>query len=357
MLNKMTSLDVLFLGEEFAQAYEYTASFASAHALQCKYCSRSEANDSIARTSVAIPLMTKIDARMIENARGLRLVLQFGVGLEGVDVNSATKKGIKVGRIKSDSNPNSKSTAECAVFLALCALKRVNECKVSIERMVLGYPIGESLTNANVMFIGWGRVARACAKMCKFGFGCRIYALRRSNNGSEDRGNSSDEELNLLENERAFVGSIDECEIEFSKFRTNNNVSTIVVLACTCDSTNKEMVNKGFIEKLKFGDEQKRAIVVNVARGQLVNEEDMFNACKNRDVLFYASDVAFSEPIDPSGTLLREKLDNVFVTPHVGGVTRSSYEKMGQIVADYVAKIKKDDYAIIESDEFVSIVN
>lgn len=363
---------VLFCGEEFIGGFEATkrcveASSSSSDGVTVKVqnCPRERVKDMIQEYDVLVPLMTRFDEEVISSAgngfgdRGkklskCKLILQFGVGLEGVAIDLATKAGIKVGRIRSDSNPNATSTAEMGVFLTLAALKKVNECQISVENKVLGSPMGESLFGATVLFVGWGRVAKAQAKMFKFGFQCKIYALRRKRErkGEEDDDEDDNELLDGL-----YEGDISDVDLVGSFPSGRNN---IVVIASTCTPENRKMVNKTFLDSLKFGEERVPGIVVNVARGALVDERAMREACENGTVLYYATDVCYDEPVDVGGDLLSlgengKRASNIFVTPHVGGVTVNSYERMGKIVAEYARKIVKEKR--IESDECVSIVN
>ena len=124
----------------------------------------------------------------------------------------------------------------------------------------------------------------------------------------------------------------------------------IVVLACTCDASNRKMVDANWIKKIGG----RNVILVNVARGALVVENDICNALSNGDLAFYATDVCESEPVDPHGNLCRE--EKVFITPHIGGVTVDSYQTMARIVAQYAAKIIKGGEKI-GSDDVVHVVN
>jgi len=368
---------VLFCGEEFIGGFEATKRYVEASSssssssssdgvtVKVQNCPRERVKDMIQEYDVLVPLMTRFDEEVINSAAGngfgdrgkklskCKLILQFGVGLEGVAIDLATKAGIKVGRIRSDSNPNATSTAEMGVFLTLAALKKVNECQISVENKVLGSPMGESLFGATVLFVGWGRVAKAQAKMFKFGFQCKIYALRRKR---ERKGEEYDEDDNELL-DGLYEGDISDVDLVGSFPSGRNN---IVVIACTCTPENRKMVNKTFLDSLKFGEERVPGIVVNVARGALVDERAMREACENGTVLYYATDVCYDEPVDVGGDLLSlgengKRASNIFVTPHVGGVTVNSYERMGKIVAEYARKIVKEKR--IESDECVSIVN
>ena len=359
-----SAVRVLFCGEEFIGGFESTKRAAEEDDEEQKKvfvsnCPRERVKALIGEHEVAVPLMTRFDEEIITAASGekskCKLILQFGGGLEGVSIDAATKSGIKVGRIKSDTNPNATSTAEMGVFLTLAALKRANECQMSVESGVLGSPMGESLFGASVLFVGWGRVAKAQARMFKYGFRCKIYALRRKRERTREEKVDEEEEDELLDG--MYEGDISDVDLAGRFPSARNN---IVVIACTCTPENRKMIDEKFIDALKFGKEKVPGIVVNVARGALVDEKAMRAACESGKVLYYATDVCYEEPVDSRGDLLRlgengKRAPNIFVTPHVGGVTVNSYERMGKIVAEFAKKLV--DGKEIESDEYVSIVN
>ena len=360
---------VLFCGEEFIGGFESTKRAAEEDdeeedamgktTVHVSNCPRERVKALISEHEVAVPLMTRFDEEIVTAASGekskCKLILQFGVGLEGVSIDAATKSGIKVGRIRSDTNPNATSTAEMGVFLTLAALKRANECQMSVESGVLGSPMGESLFGASVLFVGWGRVAKAQARMFKYGFRCKIYALRRKRERTREEREDDKDDDELLDG--MYEGDISDVDLAGRFPSARNN---IVVIACTCTPANRKMIDEKFIDALKFGKEKVPGIVVNVARGALVDEKAMRAACESGKVLYYATDVCYEEPVDSRGDLLRlgengKRAPNIFVTPHVGGVTVNSYERMGKIVAEFARKLV--DGKEIESDEYVSIVN
>ena len=361
---------VLFCGEEFPAGFESCARHSKPLGIAIHNCPRGEVKRRIQRYDVAVPLMTRVDEDVLEGDKKggggggkLKLVLQFGVGLEGVSIDAATRRDVKVGRIRSDKTPNAQSTAEMGVFLTLAALKRANECRTSVLRRTLGAPMGDSLFGAHVLFIGFGRVAKAQARMMKRGFGCKIFALVRRKKGGEGKREEDNEEEEEEEEDKGLLEDTFEGDISNVDFvgRFPSEGNNVVVVACTCTRENRKMVNDHFIEQLKFGEKRVPGIVVNVARGALVDERAMRMACDSGKVLYYATDVCFEEPVDVDGDLLGpdengKRASNIFVTPHVGGVTVNSYEKMGKIIAEYAAKIVNEKKEI-ESDECVSIVN
>lgn len=119
-------LKVLFCGAgHFESGFLYTRDALSADSrVRVMQCARSDVDDEIADADVVVPLMTPIPAALLARAPRLRLCMQFGAGLEGVDVVAASARGIKVCKIPSDGGcGNAQSCAEMAVFLSLAVLR------------------------------------------------------------------------------------------------------------------------------------------------------------------------------------------------------------------------------------------
>lgn len=157
-------LKLLFCGEEFPDGARCTAaSLADCPDVQVTTCSREEVPSQIVDADVAIPLMTRLDAATIAKGTRLRLVLQFGVGLEGVDMQACSERGIMLARIPSERTGNAASTAELAVYLLLAALRRHNQLASSLASQTLGAPLGRQLKGLRVLIVGWGNIARELA--------------------------------------------------------------------------------------------------------------------------------------------------------------------------------------------------
>jgi len=311
---------VLFCGHEFASGYAKTLEYVRAHGLDVdvERCAREDVSQRIADADVAVPLMTRLDAAALERgaAGSLRLVLQFGVGLEGVDVDAASRVGVRVGRIPSERTGNASSTAEMAVFLLLASLRRANDMAASVANRTLGDPLGRALEDCEVMIVGWGAIGAKIGERLR-PFGCSMTAARRG------RWEATDEARAL--------GLRDACSIgEEERFKEMLGTADAVVIACTQDSSNKGMIDATFLASLKKG-----AMLVNIARGGLFHREDLLDALNRGQLGYLASDVAWSEPVDPHDDVVKHP--NAYFTPHVGGVTEFSYETMGRIMATSAA--------------------
>ena len=168
--SRSSKTKVLFCGLEFLEGWNQTR-LAVEHAglsdqIDVVRCDRADVPREIQDAHVAVPLMTRLDATALQNANALRMVIQFGVGLEGVDEAACVAKGVVLARIPSEHTGNAASTAEMAVFLTLAAMREVWAMRESVYfSKTLGSPMGATLSGKNVLIIGWGSVGKTVAAM------------------------------------------------------------------------------------------------------------------------------------------------------------------------------------------------
>ena len=316
---------VLFCGKEFPAGAEETRKALEKHDAvgNCEFrfvaCAREQVATEIVDADVAVPLMTKIDETLLAKAPILKLVLQFGVGLEGVDEEACTKRGILLARIPSEKTGNADSTAEMAVFLLLAGLRRVNQLAKSLTDRRLGEPVTVQLKGKTVTIVGWGHIGKEVARRLR-AFGCKLQAVRKSEWPKE--------EWDFL--------LYDEGVRPLDELRWIKN-SDAVVLCCNQTKENMGMINDDFIGHMKPG-----AVLVNIARGGLFNREHVLRALDDGRLGYLASDVAWQEPVDPTDPLVAH--ERAYFTPHVGGVTDTSYQTMGAIVAKACASMQADPW-------------
>jgi lactate dehydrogenase-like 2-hydroxyacid dehydrogenase len=149
--SRSSKTKVLFCGLEFLEGWNQTR-LAVEHAglsdqIDVVRCDRQDVPREIQDAHVAVPLMTRLDATALQNANALRMVIQFGVGLEGVDEAACVASGIVLARIPSENTGNAASTAEMAVFLTLAAMREVWAMRESVYvSKTLGSPMGATLS-------------------------------------------------------------------------------------------------------------------------------------------------------------------------------------------------------------------
>jgi phosphoglycerate dehydrogenase-like enzyme len=272
--------------------------------------------EAAADADVLIPMMTRIDAGVIA-ATGARLIQQWGAGLEGVDVDAATAKGIYVANVPSDLTPNAESTAEHALLLMLGAARRVGACARVFRDGGWGIPLGDALFGRRALIVGFGRIGKALARRL-IAMGMRVDAVRRS----PEPGEAERHGLDRLGTSADLVRLAADADF--------------VVCAASLTPDARAMLNARVFAAMK-----RTAILVNVSRGMLVDEADLIAALRAETIAGAALDVFAQEPIDAGHPLLG--MEQVFATPHVAGVTSQSYDGICRFVVDNVRRVQRGE--------------
>mmetsp|Transcript_26339 Transcript_26339/g.57088 ORF Transcript_26339/g.57088 Transcript_26339/m.57088 type:complete len:377 (-) Transcript_26339:165-1295(-) len=282
--------------------------------------SRKELMEAAPKADVALPFMEHFDKEFIRAAQRLRLIQQFGVGLERVDIDEATAHGIAVSNVPAVGSGNAESTAEHAIMLAMMLLRHVpTDLPRRFEAGELGgLPLPRTLYGKNVTVVGYGSVG---STLCRYliSLGANVTAVRN----------------------RKWC-PIQDKEVIAKKLPCIKEAlptTDVLILACTVTPVTWHLMNEETIDLLPDG-----ALVVNVGRGPLVEYDAMLKALKSGKVGGFASDVGVShptkpsEPWDPIDEL--SLLPNTIFTPHVGGYCDISYGEGGSITAAVVESIE-----------------
>lgn len=316
---------VLFCGPQFPSSHNFTIQYLQDYPLiQVDVVPLDDVPNVIENYHICVVKMMKLDSHVIARAKQMKLVMQFGVGLEGVDIDAATKCGIKVARIPSDITGNAASCAEMAIYLMLGLLRKQNEMQISIKQRKLGEPTGETLFGKTVFILGFGNIGIDLAKRLR-PFGVKIIATKRSwtshlkdsfqSNGQSDVGDVLVDERGSHEDINKFASKAD-----------------IVVCCLSLNSETVGIVNRSFISSMRKG-----ALLVNIARGGLLDYESVYDSLQTGHLGGLGIDVAWKEPHDPDDPIL--KFNNVLITPHVAGVTEHSYRSMSKVVGDVAIQL------------------
>jgi phosphoglycerate dehydrogenase-like enzyme len=274
---------------------------------------RQELLAAVPTAHVALPFMERFDAAFFDAAAAnLRLVMQFGVGLEGVDVERATAKGIAVSNIPAQNTLNAEATAEHALFLAMSLLRYAYDLPRRFDAKELGgLPIPRAIYGKRVTVVGYGAVGSTVARYLT-ALGAHVTVVRRRPWSAEDNNDDS---------------SIQRAQSLIHALPTTD----LVILACPATPETLHMMNDDTLALLPEG-----ALLVNVGRGPLVEHGAILRALDSGRVGAFASDVGVghpdkpSEPWDPSDPLSRHP--RALFTPHIGGYCDSSYQNMSEAV-------------------------
>lgn len=341
-------------------------------------CDRHEATKLLPEFDVAVPLMTRLDAAALAaagpvptNGQGkLRLVLQYGVGLEGVDLAAAARAGVAVSNIPSTAVPNALSCAEMSIFLALAALRRAPELAESIRSGRLGAPPGRTLWGKRALLIGFGGIGRALAPRLR-ALGVEVDAVRRSEwEKAEEREEAEGEERGGVGGPSGGVCppapppapsssssssaslpadyDVDPLVAASSlsrkgKWSDLHNFAATADLAFVCCAENAG--TRGVVGEAFWSSANPRGLVlVNVARGGLVDPSAALSALRSGKALALALDVQWEEPVDVLKEDFRELCahERVVLTPHVAGVTEESYRGMAEVVARAARRLARE---------------
>jgi D-3-phosphoglycerate dehydrogenase len=256
-----------------------------------------------------------VNRSLIESAVRLRHIARVGVGLDSIDIQAATERGIIV---TNTPDVTADSVAEFTMSLLLSLAKNIPRCDRAVrenkwnERHEIGRTNIE-LNGKTHGIVGLGKIGRRVAVRCK-AFGMRILYYKRSRD---------------LEFEES-VG------IEYVPFKTLLKESDSISLHTPLTNETANLFDQPQFESMK-----RTALLINQSRGKVVNEAALIQALRDGRIGGYATDVYEDEPPDPKSALLRFK--NVVVSPHVGGGTRESGSRVSMVVAEDVVKVIKGD--------------
>jgi glyoxylate reductase len=255
-------------------------------------------------------LTDKIDDRLMDTAgKRLRVISQMAVGCDNIDIHAATVRGIPVG---NTPGVLTETTADLAWALLMAAARRVVEGVkyARAGRWRTWGPtllLGPDVNGATLGILGFGRIGQAVARRAR-GFNMRVLyhdVCRR-----EDLENSMGVQYADLDTLYA--------ESDFLTIHTDLNDAT------------HHMIDDGALAKLKS-----TAILINTARGPIVEPEALYRALSEGKIAYAALDVTEPEPIPEDSPLLT--LDNIIVTPHLGSASMQTRTKMATMAAANLA--------------------
>lgn len=248
---------------------------------------------------------TKVTRKVMEAAPKLRVVGRAGVGVDNVDVDAATQRGVIVMNTPSG---NTISTAELTFSMLMALARKIPQAHASMKAGEWNRKAfqGTELYNKTLGVLGMGRIGSEVAKRA-LAFGMTVLAY--------------DPYLNLA---RAKALQVELVELDELYARAD----FITVHMPMSDETNG-MINAAAFAKMKKG-----VRVLNCARGGIVNEKDLYEAITSGKVAGAALDVYEVEPL-PKEFPLRN-LPQVIMTPHLGASTEEAQENVGIEVAEAI---------------------
>ncbi len=248
---------------------------------------------------------TKATAKVIEAATKLKVIGRAGIGVDNIDVDAATAKGIVV---MNTPFGNSITTAEHAISLMLAVARQIPQANSSThagkwEKLRF---MGVELMAKTLGIIGCGNIGSIVADRAQ-GLKMKVVAYDP-----------------FLTPERADAIGVEKVELP-ELFKRADFISLHTPLT---DAT-RDIINARAIKKMKKG-----VRIINCARGGLIVEEDLKKALESGDVAGAALDVFANEPAEDNPLF---GMENVIATPHLGAATTEAQEKVAEQVAEQIA--------------------
>lgn len=256
---------------------------------------------------------SQLPADLFDKPNRLIGVVRHGTGLDLIPVESATKHRIPVANVPG---ANAQAVVEYCLGSFLALARRFNGMDAILRAD--GWSAARSLTSSatelggkTVGIVGLGAIGAALARVCKEAFGMRVLGYQRN-----------------AANMPSFVEAVD--------LDTLFTQSDFVSLNCPLTDATRHLVNEARLRSMK-----KDAVIVNAARGAVIDERALAQALRERWIKAAAVDVFSEQPLGADHPFLA--LDNIILTPHAAALTRESSQKMGVGAARQILQLLRGE--------------
>jgi len=251
-------------------------------------------------------LTDKIDAEIMDRAPKLRIISNYAVGYDNIDVKSATQRGIMV---TNTPGVLTETTADLAFALILATARRIVEADKftrsgkwkSWGPMLF---LGRDVYGATLGIIGLGRIGQAVARRAK-GFNMKVIYYSRKRKEDVER----------------------ELGVEYRELHSLLSEADIVSIHTPLTEETYHLIGEKELSLMK-----PTAILINTARGAVVDQKALYKALKERRIFGAGLDVYEKEPIDADDPLM--ELDNVVLLPHIGSASVETRGRMARMAAE-----------------------
>ncbi|ARP63445.1 dehydrogenase [Mesorhizobium sp. WSM1497] len=252
-----------------------------------------------ARNADIVIVRAPLPPQLFDGAKLLRAAIRHGAGLDMIPMEAATAAGVLVANVPA---VNARSVAEHVMFVALALLR--NFRVVDRDLRAKGWLAGREHANANselagktIGIVGLGAVGQAVGHIAAHGFDLKVLATTRSMQPAPDK-------------------------VGFLSIDALVEQSDIIVLCCPLTPETRGLINRERIARMK-----PQALLINVSRGPVVDDDALIEALQKRRIGGAALDVFATQPLPSNHPYFG--FDNVIVTPHMAGITEESMMRMG----------------------------
>lgn len=265
-------------------------------------------------------LTDKIDGEVMDKAPNLKVIANFAVGYDNIDIGAATERGIVVTNTPGNLCV---SVAEHTIALMLAVARRLVEADTFTRRerykawMPAGF-IGPSMVGKTIGVVGMGRIGQHTARMAHNGFNMPVlYADIHAQPAIEKELGAQKVSLNQL------------C-----------TKADVIVVQTPLNTDTHHLINTEQFRLMK-----KTAILINTARGSVVAEKPLVRALQSGRIFGAGIDVFENEPkidVDPNDDLELKNMEHVILTPHIGSATEEARNEMSTLAAYGILSVLKN---------------
>mgnify|MGYP006092286771 FL=1 len=252
--------------------------------------------------AIAVMGGTIVSADLMKSMPNLKIVSCYGVGYDAIDVNFAKENGIKVTNTPEVLNDE---VADTAISLMLAVYKKIIDAEKFARNnsWINGeFPLARKFSGTKLGIVGMGRIGKAIAKRAD-SFGCEISYHSRNKK-----------------------------DVSYKYFENVNKLAEEVDTLCIITPGGKD--TEKLINLETFKHLGKNGVIINVARGSVIDQEAMIHCLKENLILGAGLDVYTNEPNIPKELI---ELHNTVLLPHIGSATIETRRAMGQLVFDNIS--------------------
>ncbi|MEA3508315.1 MAG: 2-hydroxyacid dehydrogenase [Synergistota bacterium] len=307
-------MKILFAGRAFEKLFPLFDRFFSEH--DARIADFTNLQEALIDAEVLVTGPMKIDASLLKGARRLKLIHQWGAGLEMVDIDACSDAGVALCNVPSGGTGNAEGVGEIAILHILLLARRYDRALENLRRERLHSPQGVSLWNKRVCVVGLGNVGRSVVGRLS-GFGAKVTGVNRS-----WRDDMDSLHLDSFYPLTKVLDALPGCRF--------------VVMALGVGPGTSGIVDREF-----FGAMDPDSFLINVGRADLVRRDHLEEALDSGEIAGAGMDVFWDEPASREDPLLARS--NVTLTPHIGGVTDEAVTGIARFIADNVSRFSRGE--------------
>lgn len=257
-----------------------------------------------------------VSKKVLDKADSLKIISRYGVGIDNIDLEECEKRGIKVTVTR---NCNTEAVADYTVGLMLATIRHICNVDKNLKAGVWQKETGLDLCHKTVGVVGLGAIGRQVIKRLK-GFDCKILGYDKF----LDENYCKENDITVMEPEEIF------------------KQADVITLHVPGNPDGTPMIGEKELASMN-----ENTILINTARGSLVDEKALIEALKEHKIYGYGTDVPSGEADEIEAIKKRfEGLDNVVLSPHTAAVTVEAVNKMTNTAVDHILEffdVKKEN--------------